>query len=253
VVRQVRVTQSGAAIWPPLVGLMGGSILAGQIISRTGRYKALMLISIGLLILGGWLMTHLQVDTNSWVIWSWMLVLGAGIGPGMAAYTVVIQSVAPLRRMGVATSTLTLLRQLGGSVSLAIAGTLFNSTFVNQLPARLAAHGVPAPIADRLSSAASSGNLSSLGAAGQLAQSPQLQALVPKILSAIHEAETFAIAQLFWLTIGAAVAAFLFTLIIQERPLRGGPALRQEQLDDLAVELAPDAADPAAVAATPAP
>jgi EmrB/QacA subfamily drug resistance transporter len=252
-VREVSATQSGYEIWPLLVGLMGGSILAGQIISRTGRYKALMLISIGILIFGAWLMTHMQTDTNSWVLWSWMLVLGAGIGPGMAAYTVVIQSVAPLRRLGVATSTLTLVRQLGGSVSLAIAGTLFNSTFTRELPTRLAANGVPAQVTGALSAAASSGNLSSLGAAGALAQSPQLHALVPKILTAAHEAETFAIAQLFWLTISAAVAAFLFTLLIREQPLRSGPALRQEQLDELAREGMAEPAVPAAAAATPAP
>jgi hypothetical protein len=171
----------------------------------------------------------------------------------MAAYTVVIQSVAPLRRLGVATSTLTLVRQLGGSVSLAIAGTLFNSTFTHELPTRLAANGVPAQVTSALSAAASSGSLSSLGAAGALAQSPQLQALIPKILTAVHEAETFAIARLFWLTIGAAVAAFLFTLLIREQPLRSGPALRQEQLDELAREGMPEPAVPAAAAATPAP
>jgi EmrB/QacA subfamily drug resistance transporter len=249
VVRGVSATQSGYEIWPLLVGLIGGSILAGQIISLTGRYKALMLISIAILILGAWLMTHMQVGTNGWVLWSWMLILGAGIGPGMAAYTVVIQSVAPLRRLGVATSTLTLLRQLGGSVSLAVAGTLFNSTFTQELPARLADHGVPAQVASALTSAASSGALSSLGAAGALAQSPQLQALIPRILAAVHEAEAFAIAQLFWLTIGAAVAAFLFTLLIEEKPLRGGPALRQEQLDELARQGVPEP-EPAGVAAT---
>jgi MFS family permease len=254
VVRGVSATQSGYEIWPLLVGLMGGSILGGQLISRTGRYKILMLASIVLLIVGGYLMTHLQTDTNNWTLWAWMLIVGAGIGPGMAAYTVVIQSVVPLKRLGVATSTLTLLRQLGGSVSLAIAGTLFNSTFTSELPARLSANGVPAPIANQLAAAAANGSLASLGGAGQIAQSPQLQALVPKILAAVHEAETFAIAQLFWLTIGAAVAAFVFTLVIREEPLRSGPALRQEQLDDLAAGEGPrEPAAAAAAAATPAP
>jgi EmrB/QacA subfamily drug resistance transporter len=252
VVRGVSATASGYEIWPLLVGLMGGSILGGQLISRTGRYKAQMLIAIVILIAGGYLMTHLQADTDNRVLWSWMLVVGAGIGPGMAAYTVVIQSVVPLKRMGVATSTLTLLRQLGGSVSLAIAGTIFNSTFTQELPTRLAANAVPAPVADQLAKAAANGSLASLGAAGQLASSPQLQALVPKILAAVHEAETFAIAQLFWLTIAAAAAAFLFTLLIREEPLRGGPALRREQLDDLAADRVREPDEPAAVAAMPA-
>ena len=249
-VREVSATQSGYEIWPLLVGLMGGSILAGQLISRTGRYKALMLVAIAILIAGAYLMTHMQADTDNRVLWTWMLILGAGIGPGMAAYTVVIQSVVPLKRLGVATSTLTLLRQIGGSVSLAIAGTLFNSTFTQELPSRLAANGVPAAVSGPLVAAASNGSLASLGAAAQLAQSPQLQALVPRILAAVHEAETAAIAQLFWLTIGAAAVAFVCTLVIREEPLRSGPALRQEQLEELAAA-APEPQAPAAAAATP--
>ena len=246
-VRGVSATRSGYEIWPLLVGLMGGSIIAGQLISRTGRYKALMLAAIAILVAGAYLMTHLQPDTDDRVLWAWMLTVGAGIGPGMAAYTVVIQSVVPLRRMGVATSTLTLLRQIGGSVSLAVAGTLFNSTFARELPARLTASGVPPAITDRLSGA-SSGGLAALGAAGQLGQSPQLRALVPSIVAAVRQAETAAIARVFWLTVAAALAAFACTLLIREQPLRGGPALRQEQLEELAA--AASEGTPA-VAATP--
>jgi EmrB/QacA subfamily drug resistance transporter len=253
VVRGVSATESGYMIWPLLVGLMGGSILAGQLISRTGRYKALMLIAIGILVVGAFLMTGMQADSSNWVLWAWMLVLGAGVGPGMAAYTVVIQSVVPLKRLGVATSTLTLLRQLGGSVSLAIAGTLFNSSFTQDLPTRLLANGVPAPVANQLAAAAASGSLASLGASSQLAASPQLRALIPRILDALHQAETYAIAQLFWLSLAAAAAAFLFTVIIRETPLRSGPALRQEQVEDMVNGRAPDLVEPAAAAATPAP
>jgi EmrB/QacA subfamily drug resistance transporter len=246
-VREVSATQSGYEIWPLLVGLMGGSILAGQLISHTGRYKVLMLTSIAILIAGAYLMTHLEADTDNRVLWSWMLIMGAGIGPGMAAYTVVIQSVVPLRRLGVATSTLTLLRQIGGTVSLAVAGTLFNSAFANELPQRLLANGVPQPVADRLGEVAASGGLASLGGAGQLARTPELQALIPRIVAGVQQAEAAAIGSLFWLTVAAGVAAFACTLVIRELPLRGGPALRQEQLGELAEEPAPEVA-----AATPA-
>jgi len=252
-VRGISATQSGYEIWPLLVGLMGGSILAGQLISRTGRYKALMLGSIVILIVGAFLFTHLEPDTDNRVLWVWMLLLGIGVGPSMAGFTVVIQSVVPLRRMGVATSTLTLLRQIGGSVSLAVAGTVFNATFARELPERLTAAGVPAAVTDRLGAAASSGGLASLGAVGQLSQSPQLRALIPRILTAVQQAETAAIAELFWLTVVAGVAGFICTLVIRELPLRSGPALRQEQLEDLAGRTPAQAVPPQAAATTPAP
>jgi EmrB/QacA subfamily drug resistance transporter len=251
-VRGVSATRSGYEIWPLLLGLIGGSILAGQLISRTGRYKALMLIAVGTLVTGAYLMTHLQADTDNRLLWTWMFVMGCGIGPGMAAYTVVIQAAVPMRRLGVATSTMTLLRQVGGTISLAVAGTLFNSTFTRELPGRMADAGVPAAVSDRIMAAASSGSLASLGAASQFAGTPELRALVPRIVAALHAAESAAIAQLFWLTFAAAAAGFLCTLLIRELPLRSGPALRQEQVGDLAaVAGQPGEAPAPAAAATP--
>ena len=235
-VRGVSATQSGYEIWPLLVGLIGASMVGGLIITRTGKYKRMMLGSIVVLIVGAYLMTNLQPDTSSVVIWAWMLLLGVGIGPSMAGYTTVMQSAVPMSRLGVATSTLTLLRQIGGSVSLAIAGTIFNAAFTSKLPERLAANGVPREVANPIVNAASSGSLGAVGSvAGRLGGSisPALQAIVPRIVSSLHQAETAAIAQLFWLTIAAAAAAFLCTLVMREVPLRSGPALRQLQAEEL--------------------
>ncbi|HKA10208.1 MAG TPA: MDR family MFS transporter [Candidatus Dormibacteraeota bacterium] len=235
-VRGVSATQSGYEIWPLLVGLIGASMVGGLVITRTGKYKRMMLGSIVVLIIGAYLMTNLQPDTSSVVIWAWMLLLGVGIGPSMAGYTTVMQSAVPMSRLGVATSTLTLLRQIGGSVSLAIAGTIFNAAFTSKLPQRLAANGVPREVANPIVNAASSGSLGAVGSvAGRLGGSisPALQAIVPRIVSSLHQAETAAIAQLFWLTIAAAAAAFLCTLVMREVPLRSGPALRQLQAEEL--------------------
>lgn len=254
-VRGVSATQSGYEIWPLLVGLIGASMIAGQLISRTGKYKLLMLASTLLLIAGAYLMTHLEPGTYNPVLWAWMLLIGAGIGPGMAGFTTIIQSAVPIKRLGVATSTLTLLRQIGGTVSLAIAGTLFNSIFNRELPVRLASDGVPKQVADPIVQAASGGNLAAVGSvAAKLGQTlpPEFQAVLPRIVSAIHDAETAAIAQLFWLTIAAAAAAFVCTLLIREVPLRSGPGLRQEQAEELAA-LPREERAAAAAAASPAP
>lgn len=254
-VRGVSATQSGYEIWPLLVGLIGASMIAGQLISRTGKYKLMMLASTLLLIAGAYLMTHLEPGTYNPVLWAWMLLIGAGIGPGMAGFTTIIQSAVPIKRLGVATSTLTLLRQIGGTVSLAIAGTLFNSIFNRELPVRLASDGVPKQVADPIVQAASGGNLAAVGSvAAKLGQTlpPEFQAVLPRIVSAIHDAETAAIAQLFWLTIAAAAAAFVCTLLIREVPLRSGPGLRQEQAEEL-VALPREERAAAAAAASPAP
>jgi EmrB/QacA subfamily drug resistance transporter len=242
VVRGVSATQSGYEIWPLLVGLMGGSILTGQLISRTGRYRILLVGSLAIFIAGALLMTNLQADTNNVLLWAWMLVLGLGVGPGMAGFTVVIQSVVPLRRLGVATSTLTLFRQIGGTVSLAIAGTLFNSTFSNELPKRLVANGVPNAAAQQFTDSGAGAALSTVAnqsAALATALPAQLRPLIPAIVNSLHQAETAAIAQLFWLSLGAGVAALACTLVIREQPLRGGPSLREEHAANEGAEAPP--------------
>src|SRR5258708_11638421 len=94
---------------------MGGSIGTGLLISRLGRYKWLMTGGAVVMLVGGFLMTHLTADVSDLVLWTWMLILGLGIGPTMAGFTVVVQNSVPPSRLGVATSTLTFVRQLRAS------------------------------------------------------------------------------------------------------------------------------------------
>src|SRR5260370_8205255 len=125
---------------------MGGSIGLCLLISRLGRYKWVMAGGSAVMLVGGFLLTHLTAVISDWELWAWMLVIGIGIGPAMAGYTVVVQNAVPTNRLGVATSTLTFLRQIGASVGLAAAGTIFSSSFASRLPTNLAEEGVPQPV-----------------------------------------------------------------------------------------------------------
>src|SRR5260370_9335611 len=97
------------------------------------------------MLVGGFWMTHLTADVSDLVLWTWMLILGLGIGPTMAGFTVVVQNSVPPSRLGVATSTLTFVRQIGASVALAAAGPILSSSFASRLPANLAHAGGPSP------------------------------------------------------------------------------------------------------------
>src|SRR5207302_246525 len=220
-VRGISATASGYYIWPLLVGLMGGSIGAGQIISRVGRYKWLMVGGAAVLLVGGFLLTHLTAGVSDWELWLWMLILGLGIGPAMAGYTVVVQNAVPMHRLGVATSTLTFLRQIGASVGLAAAGTIFSSSFANRLPTNLADERVPQPLISQLVKL--SGALQNVGNGRGLLEHvlpAQLQPLIPKIIAGANNAMALAIGDLFWITIVAGVLGLAFTLVLRDLPLR---------------------------------
>ena len=73
------------------------------------------------------LMTQLHANTELPTIWLWMFVAGLGIGPTLSVFTIVVQNAVPFRQLGVATSNLTFFRQIGGSVGLAITGTIFGT------------------------------------------------------------------------------------------------------------------------------
>lgn len=244
-VRGISATASGYYIWPLLVGLMGGSIGSGLLISRLGRYKWLMVGGAVVMVIGGYLLTHLTADISDWTLWSYMLILGFGIGPSMAGFTVVVQNSVPISRLGVATSTLTFLRQIGASVGLAVAGTVFSTQFANRLPETLAAHGVPQQAIPQLVKL--SELLQSVGngraVLEQIFTGPAA-VLIPKIIAAANEALALAIGDLFWVTVIAGVLGLTFTLMLRDRPLRSAREIRAEaagaQLDqeqEPAVEL----------------
>ena len=246
-VRGISATASGYYIWPLLVGLMGSSIGTGLLISRLGRYKWLMTGGAVVMLVGGFLMTHITSGVNDWVLWAWMLVLGLGIGPSMAGFTVVVQNAVAPNRLGVATSTLTFLRQIGASVGLAAAGTIFSSSFANRLPQNLADQGVPQALIPRLVNL--SGALQNVGNGRALLEHilpAQLQPLVPKIIAGANDALALSIGDLFWITIVSGVLGLAFTLLLRDLPLRSAAELRSG-----AVSASGDGQVPAAVVVAP--
>jgi len=230
-VRGISATASGYYIWPLLVGLMGGSIGTGILISRLGRYKWIMTAGAVVMLIGGFLMTHLTAGVPDWELWTWMLILGLGIGPAMAGFTVVVQNSVSPNRLGVATSTLTFLRQIGASVGLAAAGTIFSSSFAGRLPTTLYEAGVPQPLISQLVKL--SGALQNVGNGRALLEhiltGPQ-QSLIPKVIAGANNALALAIADLFWITIVSGVLGLACTLLLRDRPLRSATELRSGSL-----------------------
>jgi EmrB/QacA subfamily drug resistance transporter len=224
-------TESGYQMLPMLVGLIGSSIASGQIVSRTGRYKWLMASALVVAGIGLLLLTGLRAETPVTTVWLWMGIMGIGIGPSMAVFTIVVQNAVPFRVMGVATSALTFFRQIGGSIGLAIAGTVFGTALTAELPGQLRAAGVPPQIADRLAGSAALGGSDATAVGVDLGQQilqaapvevrPIVEAFIGPIVAGIHEAFSLAIAQAMWLGVGAALAAGLaVALLLPELPLR---------------------------------
>ncbi|WP_344398138.1 MFS transporter [Streptomyces longisporus] len=158
-------TESGLLMLPMMGGIVGASIVSGQLISHTGRYKIYPVLGSAVSVVGMWLLSRLQVDTPRLHYSLWMAVLGAGIGMVMPVLILAVQNSVRPADLGTATSANNYFRQIGGSVGAAIFGTLFAARLTDalekRLPTRAGAqlpdpqsitpqlvHALPAPLRD---------------------------------------------------------------------------------------------------------
>jgi predicted MFS family arabinose efflux permease len=139
----VSPTSSGLRMLPLMVGLLGASIVSGRVITRIGRYKAFPVAGTAVTCAGMFLLSRLEVDTAPWLASVYMLVLGIGLGLVMQVLVLVVQNDAPARDVGVATSTATFFRSMGGSLGVALFGAIFASRLGSELasvPGQATAH-----------------------------------------------------------------------------------------------------------------
>ena len=113
-------TESGFQLLPMILGLMIYSIVSGQLISRTGRYKIFPIIGTGFMVIGFLIFTTITADSNYLVLASAMLLVGLGLGQLMQTLTIASQNSVGPRDIGVATSSSTFFRQIGGTLGVAV-------------------------------------------------------------------------------------------------------------------------------------
>ncbi|WP_258053871.1 MFS transporter [Streptomyces sp. Ru72] len=194
-------TESGLLMLPMMAGIVGASIVSGQLISRTGRYKAFPLLGSVLAAIGMWLLSRLDVDTPRLEYSVWMAVLGAGIGLVMPVLILAVQNSVRPADLGTATSANNYFRQIGGSVGAAVFGTLFAHRLSDALRERL-----PASAGARLPDPESI--------------TPQLvHALPPTLRNAYIEAYAEAMPRIFLYLVPVIVLGLLIAFFLKEKPL----------------------------------
>jgi len=213
-VQHLSATASGLMLIPLMLGSTVTALIAGQVTTRTGRYKALPIIGSGVMAVGMYLLTGLSLTTSLVTSGLYFVVLGVGMGFLMQITTLVAQnSVAP-RDMGVASSSRTFFQQIGGSIGVSAFGAIFAHRLTSQLSASLP--GV---------------HLATGG--GQSLNPVELTHLPATIKHDVFAAITYAIQGVFWWAVPAALVVFVLAWMIKEVPLRGRVAPEQEPTAEL--------------------
>ena len=134
----VSATRAGLTMMPLTLGVVTGSIGGGQLVSRTGRYRVLMLLALVVMSVGLAVMAFTLTPRSSQLeVTLKMVIVGLGIGPTFPIYTLIVQNASDPRDLGVVTAALTFSRSLGQVIGVAMLGSLFAAT----LAASLAVHG----------------------------------------------------------------------------------------------------------------
>lgn len=136
-------TVSGVDLLPLMAGLLVTSIGSGLAISRTGRYRLFPLVGTALMAVGLYLLSHLGVTTGAGAAALDMVVLGMGLGGVMQVLVLIVQNAVPHSELGVATSSATFFRSIGGSFGTAIFGAIFANVITGDVASRL--HGARLP------------------------------------------------------------------------------------------------------------
>ncbi|HHV20573.1 MAG TPA: MFS transporter [Propionibacterium sp.] len=144
-VMKVNATQSGLILMPLMLGMIVMGMVAGFLVTKTGRYKEIILGGAVLMIAGYAWLTQLSYGSNPLELTGAMTVFGIGLGLAMQQYTLVVQNNARRQDLGVATSSIQFFRNVGSTVGIAIYGTVMTSS----LPGAIAGH-LPPGAADQV-------------------------------------------------------------------------------------------------------
>ena len=198
-------TISGLALTPMMLGVTVTSIVAGQVTTRTGRYRIFPILGGAIMGLGMFLLTGLGIGTTRVQSALFYVVLGLGMGFLMQMVSLIAQNSVQQRDMGVASSARMFFQQIGGSLGVAAFGAIFTRELISSL-ASAASHGV---------------HVSASG--GQL--DPTMVNSLPAVVKHdVFIAISHATQSVFIWALPAAAAVFVLALFIKEVPLRGRTA-----------------------------
>jgi EmrB/QacA subfamily drug resistance transporter len=262
IVKGASPTSAGLMLLPMTLGMMGGSILSGQLISRTGRYRHFPVMGCGLLVLSLFAFHYVGAVTPLWQTMILMLFFGLGLGFNLQPLTLAVQNAVPPRDIGVATSSATFTRQIGGTLGVAVFLSILFSVVPDRIQTAMgkigptpefqaALRNPQSPTGNTQANTDFIHNLQQVqaggaggGAVNPLSDSSFIQQLDPRLAKPFLIAFSQSMDLVFLIASGVMVIAFVVVWFLPHVELRSGSAYqsRGEQ----------DAADAALAAGQPA-
>ncbi|MGI4895485.1 MAG: MFS transporter, partial [Janthinobacterium lividum] len=211
-------TMAGVMTIPLIIGLFISSTVAGQFITKTGRWKGWLVVGGFLLTAGLALMSTIHYDTNYWFIAPPMALVGLGVGMMMQNLVLAVQNVVDPRDIGSASSFIAFTRSLGGAIGVSALGAILSNQVISHITSGIASRGIDP---------ASAASLTAGGGIPNISQIPE------PLRSVVQAAYGSSIANIFLIAAPFALVALIISFFFKERALRGdGPAPAVAEIDD---------------------
>ncbi|MCW2577749.1 MAG: EmrB/QacA family drug resistance transporter [Modestobacter sp.] len=210
-------TEAGLLTIPMMAGVLASSIIAGRLITRTGKIKPFIVLGAVVLVVGFALLSTIDHQTSLVFVGVGMFTVGVGVGMVMQNLVLAVQNTVALKDIGAASSSVAFFRSLGGTIGVSVLGAVLAHRVTDQITHDLAAAGSPT---------SGGGGSSSLN----------LGALPPAVQDIVRAAYGDATGHIFLISAAIAVIGILAAVLLKPVTLRSSLDL-------------PDAARSTAVAA----
>jgi EmrB/QacA subfamily drug resistance transporter len=202
-------TNSGLILMPMSVAMIGLSIVAGLVITKTGRYKLQTILGILVMGIGFWLLTQLHYGSSQLDLTLAMIVFGVGLGMALQVYTLIIQNASQRKDLGVATASTQFFRNVGSTVGTAVFGTIMTSGLAQNISSHL-----PRDVVAQMQA---SGQTIS---AGSVLDPSALSQLPSQVATGVQQGLADSLHTVFVWGLVPFALALLATLFVKELPLR---------------------------------
>jgi len=219
----IPATNSGLLITPMMFGLVFGSVLSGQLMTRIARYRFVGTFAVALIALGTYLMSMITVSTEQIEVVRDLVIVGFGVGITFPLYLNSVQSAVDPRFIGVVTSQIQFFRNIGATIGTAVLGSILSQRLPLNIAAKVDALNLP-PQAKAFSPAGS-GNVQTLFdpaslAAARAAVPPQFVGVFDTIIGAVRQALAATLHDLFLYAMAAALLALVASVFLKDVPIR---------------------------------
>ncbi len=218
-------TNSGVVLTPMMLGFMFSSLVGGQLLSRTGRYKLLAIVGFVVAAIGMFLLSRMTATSGEGEVIRNMIITGLGIGVMMSLFTIVVQNAFPYRLLGEVTASLTFFRSIGSTIGVAVMGTIMTNAFQSALQSNMPQTLTRLVPASRLAQLQNPQLLLAPNVVAQVQHSfaafgPQGLVLFHQLIEVMRASLSTAITNVFFLGFITMLLGFFAVLFLREIPLR---------------------------------